>query len=517
VLVTGATGFVGAALVNELLRRGRLVLCLVRAETPAVARERLGAALRPWTRDVERRLETGRLAVLRGDVCAPGAGVPELVRTALRGHVSALVHAAGSTRFAATADGEPQRTNVTGTRNVLELLEELGCREWHMISTAFVAGATGVAPESVTATPPAFRNAYEASKWHGEQLAIAAARRAEARLTIYRPSIVVGHSETGHASRFNGIYYLFRATSLVARAAEQQPHTHRHQIPLRIPASPHGRPNLICIDDVAAAFGDLVGDPAAQGGVYHLTHPEPPTNAQIKRVLEAHYDLAGGRFVTELAEHGLPATEAADASARLQPLFDGVIAAVQDYLFDAPHFDRSQVSRFVGRRPADWTDDRLRKLISAAELAGWRAIHADREPAGDPKGIAAYFSDFLPRQIAHSTLGRAKQLELNVRFDIGGSPTGKWWCCFRDGCVVAAEPATDQPTDITYMTSEPRFWAAVAGDMTGAELFLSGEATIEGNIERALKFATALESFVREHPYRRATPASAYESIAVTG
>ncbi len=47
------------------------------------------------------------------------------------------------------------------------------------------------------------------------------------------------------------------------------------------------------------------------------------------------------------------------------------------------------------------------------------------------------------------------------------------------------------------------FWRAVAGEVTGAELFLSGDARIEGDIERGLKFAMILEQFVREFPCDR--------------
>lgn len=502
-LLTGATGFLGPAMAHELLARGRRVLCLVRAETPSAARARLRAALRPWLQDFDHLLETGRLAVLRGDVCSPDAGVAPPVRAALRGRVCAVVHAAGSTRFSENAAGDPRRTNVAGTRNVFALARAIDCRSWHLISTAFVAGAADEAMETIDAAPPAFRNAYESSKWCGEQVALAAACDAGSTLTIYRPSIVVGHSETGRAGRFSGIYYLFRATSLVAKAADQQPDADRHQISLHIPALSDGRPNLICIDDVAAAFGELFVNREAHGGVYHLTHPEPPTNAQIKRVLEAHYDIGGGRFRSGGASASNSKSDEAENGSVFQSVFNDMIGSVQDYLFDAPRFDRSQVARFLSRRPAAWDEDRLRRLVAAAEAAGWRSNHTLRDAIGDPRDIAAYFTEYLPRQIADSMLGRATQLALNVRFEIGKRSAGRWWCRFRDGRVMSAEPANGQPTDVVYRTNESRFWAAVAGEMSGAELFLSGDAEIEGDIERALKFATALEAFVREHPYQR--------------
>jgi nucleoside-diphosphate-sugar epimerase len=503
VLVTGTTGFLGPALAHELISRGHRVLCLVRATTPAYARQRIVQALTTWTGDVEHLLETGRLAVLRGDIHLPSCGLPGELRRSLRGHVTALVHAAGSTRFTATSDGEPERTNVRGTRDVLDLTRELDCRDWHLISSAYVAGSTTEAWETAVEVPPCFRNAYERSKWGEEELARREARETRATLTVYRPSIIVGHSETGRTTGFMGIYYLFRATSLLARAASQQPDIDRHRIPLRIPATPEKCPNLICIDDVADAFGDLFENAAAHGGVYHLTHPAPPSNAEIKRMLEEYYDIAGGRFVGETESVAGVDERRSDLTNPFQRLFDEMTAPVRDYLFDAPRFDRSRVDEFVRCRPAPWTDERLRRLISTAETGGWRSSGYQRQVSGDTSAIAEYFREHLPQAMAQSKFSSVEDVALTVRFEIGRQAEGHWWCRFQDGRVIAAEPADSQPADVIYRASESRFWAAVAGEITGAELFLSGEAQIEGDIERALKFAMILEEFVREHPYRR--------------
>lgn len=508
VLVTGATGFLGAALVHELICRSRRVLCLVRAATPAEARSRLTAALRPWRADTERLLESGLLAVVRGDVLAADVGTSSDVIVRLRGSVSAVVHSAGNTRFSETATGEPHRTNVEGTGNVLALARKLECRDWHFISTAFVAGEADEASEAIATEPPPFRNAYEQSKWQAERSALSAADDAGATLTIYRPSSIVGHSANGQASLFNGVYYLFRATGLIARAIEQHPEYDRHAIPLRIPASSQNRPNLICIDDVATAFGVLFDSPEARGGIYHLTHPDPPTNGQIRRVLESHYDIAGGRFAVDEV-----AAAAADRDSPIQQLFDEMTEAVRDYLFDAPRFERTKISRFVNQPPAPWTDDRLLRLIEAAESSGWRTVEADRqEGSDDARELSAYFEDFLPARIAGSALGGARQLDVTVRFAIGKRPEGMWLCRFVGGRVDVAKSSEGQPADVTYRTSVSRFRAAVAGEISGAELFLSGAAQVEGDIERALKFATFLDEFVRANPYRRTGEAEPAES-----
>ena len=504
ILLTGATGFLGAALVHELITRNQRVLCLVRSDSPTTARERVVNVLRSWTSDVEHLFETGQLAVIRGDLHASAAGVPSDLQAGLRGRIASVVHVAGNVRFSATTDGEPAHTNVGGTEQVFKLAHALDCRDWHFVSTAYVAGAVKDAREQMYAAPPPFRNVYEQSKWEAEQRAATLARQAAATLTIYRPSIVVGHSETGQATRFTGVYYLFRATSLLARAAAQQKSIDRHALPLHIPARASGQPNLICSDDVAHAFGTLFADKAAHGGVYHVTHPEPPTNAQLKRVLEAEYDLAGGSFVGDAKADTdqSPPTQ----HAPLQQLFDEVTQPVADYLFDAPRFDRTQVDRFVKQPPAPWTDERLARLIAFAEHGGWRASGTARHAETQVEEVGKYFREFLPARMAGPHLAAIRDTDLSVRFEIGSVTGGHWWCRFANGRVVTVEPAANKPADVVYRTSVLRFRAAVAGEISGAELFLSGDAQVEGDIERALKFAMVLEEFVRAHPY--APPAS---------
>jgi hypothetical protein len=47
------------------------------------------------------------------------------------------------------------------------------------------------------------------------------------------------------------------------------------------------------------------------------------------------------------------------------------------------------------------------------------------------------------------------------------------------------------------------FWQTVCGQSNASDVFLSGGASIEGDVERALKFAGIVQDFVREYPYDR--------------
>ena len=97
VLVTGATGLLGSAVLKELLGRGQRVLCIVRASTPWQARCRLAHGLSVWGAAADSNYESGQLAAIRGDISQPRLGLSESTVRRLGGRVKSVVHAAGST------------------------------------------------------------------------------------------------------------------------------------------------------------------------------------------------------------------------------------------------------------------------------------------------------------------------------------------------------------------------------------------------------------------------------------
>ncbi len=118
--VTGATGFVGRALVARLLATGAHVRALVLPDDPH--------------RPLLERLSNGRsLEILVGDVCDAHALSPLLDGVDYVFHTAALVHAwAPYDRF--------HRVNVGGTRNIAELALAHGVRRLVSLSTSDVFG-----------------------------------------------------------------------------------------------------------------------------------------------------------------------------------------------------------------------------------------------------------------------------------------------------------------------------------------------------------------------------------------
>ncbi|MBI4718438.1 MAG: SDR family oxidoreductase [Planctomycetes bacterium] len=498
VFLTGATGLLGSAVLHELLARSYRVLSIVRAKTPTEARGRLASALAVWGCVADTFLERGQLIAIRGDLRLTGLGLPGPVVDQLGGMVSSVVHAAGSTAFSPQADAGLVPTNVEGTRRAFDLAAALGCRDWHLFSTAYVCGRCARAEETLFDAPPPFRNTYEWTKWTAEHETRAAAVRHDACLTVYRPSVIVGHSVTGAVPRFSGIYTIFRAVALLARLAEHRADIDRRGIPLRIPAEAHARPNLVFADDVAREFCELLAQPVARGDVFHLTHPDPPTNREIQNALEAYYGVGGGRFV---GAQGPPSVSQRSA---YEDVFFDAIRDAAPYLVGSPRFSRTRTDQFVSRPPTRWDGERLRRLIHYAESSRWRKGHAgDTQSGASNTGYATYFQDFMPEAHRKFRLSRLPALNLDVRYVIGASGEGDWSCCYRDGRLIDVHRGNGAATDVTYRIAPAVFWRIVRGESSTAETFLSGEVQIEGNIEGALKFATVLQEFVHQFPYPR--------------
>lgn len=180
VLVTGANGFLGSALVRRLVSDGASVRVLVRSPERADALRHAGAE------------------VVIGDVTMPDSLAP-----AVDG-IGVVYHFAGRLLKPGVGAAEYRAVHVTGTSNVLAALEANRSLERLVhCSTTGVLGVTGPEPADEE-TPTRPTNVYEETKAEAEA-EVRAAITAGLPAVIVRPGLVYGPGDVHLAGFFRSI------------------------------------------------------------------------------------------------------------------------------------------------------------------------------------------------------------------------------------------------------------------------------------------------------------------------
>ncbi len=213
VFITGATGVVGSELVPLFLASPETeVRILVRAEDENRLRHRVDDLFDYWqlSPDLEADFRR-RLVALPGDVTRPRLGLGGDAWQRLAREITHIVHAAGNVRLNQSIEAA-RHDAVDSARSVAELAwasrASGGPAKLDAVSTVGVAGRMqGLIPERPLTEPRAFHNTYEQAKAEAEDFLLGELDKG-LPLTIHRPSMVVGRSDTGRIIRFQVFYYL---------------------------------------------------------------------------------------------------------------------------------------------------------------------------------------------------------------------------------------------------------------------------------------------------------------------
>jgi thioester reductase-like protein len=352
-LVTGATGLVGGALILELLDNTEdQVVALVRPSKTEDAHERLISSLREAVATYGRdpaSVAFDRVRGIAGDLTQPCCGVaePPLLRA------DVMWHSAASLRYEDRYEEQIMQTNVCGTKHAIELSLRSGVKVFNSISTAYVSGAREGRLMEVPRDGSQSQNHYETSKVAAEALL----RECTAfDVRVFRPSIVVGHSQSLGVTTFSGLYSFTRKMMQYRGVLERVQKGLSKERRIRLRADADTPCDLIPVDAVAAQAVHI-GLKANATGIYHLTQQEPPS--------------VGDTLTAIATEIGFQEPEFVSADAKLDWLdgeFDKGIGFYGNYIRTRRVFDRSRTDRALGNRT-----DLKRRLPPVRDMVSWYA------------------------------------------------------------------------------------------------------------------------------------------------
>src|SRR5688500_4683693 len=251
--VTGATGFIGRHLVSRLLARKEPVHVLVRKDSL----KKLEAIGKRMGWDMKRVLP------VVGDMTAAKCGVGAAQVRALKGKVKHFFNLAAIYDLAASAESQ-RVANIDGPQHALDLAVAIEAGAFHHASSIAAAGLyPGVFREDMFDEAEGLDDPYLRTKHDSEGLV-----RDEKRIKwrIYRPGMVVGHSQTGEMDKIDGPYYFFTFLKKL-----------REMLPPWMPTLgiEGGRINVVPVDYVVDAMDHIAHKPRLDGHCFHLTDPEP--------------------------------------------------------------------------------------------------------------------------------------------------------------------------------------------------------------------------------------------------
>lgn len=453
VFLTGATGLLGSELLTRLLAAGRQVVVLARPSRRASPRERIEAILAEAEASLGRRLP--RPVVLEGDLTSEACGLATAEINWLRRSCSRIVHSAASLEFVGSdRNGEPWRSNVGGTKAVLELARQAGIDDFHHVSTAYVCGLSpGPISESPSDAAYGFRNDYEASKHEAEWLVRSAPFLREP--TFYRPAVIVGHSRTGATTTYHGLMAMLQLMTVIVRNLPAD-ETGFRKVSLRLSMTGEERRNMIPVDWVADVIAHLLDTPGTRGRIFHLAPERPITIRQIIDFTSSYLNSGGVEFCGPRKPEELNDTESAAYGGK------GLYEAYEQ---TDPPFSMENLRRFAPHLPCPVIDEAMmHRFLTYGDADRWGKR---KRPA---PVIETWAADLLRSLEADDLFVLAKKLSGSrepsppaaVGLELLGPGGGSWTIRLGDDATAVLEPGI--AADAVHITS----------DVTAAESLIRG-------------------------------------------
>lgn len=359
ILLTGATGLIGRYLMKDLLLAGKSLCVLARPSKKESAEKRIDDIIQFWEKQLH--CSFPRPHVVSGEVTETGLGLSSEARKWVGEHCDRVLHNAAILEFhGEDREGEPWRTNLRGTENLLKFSKSVGLRDWHYVSTAYVCGdRPGPIMECELNCGQGFRNDYEESKFLSES-AVRAADFLD-KLTIYRPAVVAGDSVTAYTSTYHGIYLYLRIIAMVVQDKQPDPDGVR-RFSLRWNCTGNEFRNIVPVDWVSAVMTRIFLNSAAHGGTYHIAPSTPTTLRDLCAYVSSYFNTSGVEFCGKAPEDMTEFERESYAQ----------VAIYEPYLTTDPTFDITNLLKFTADLPSPKIDEAMiHRFIRFGENDRW--------------------------------------------------------------------------------------------------------------------------------------------------
>lgn len=256
--IIGGTDFIGRHLTDQLLSRDDTRVYLLCSDPVSVE-----------VRQSQLKWGPERVIPVRGDVARAKCGLSRSWIEEHRSRIPHFFHLAGQYSYTPTTrTDEPM--DVSGTQNALELAKTLDVDHFHHLSSIAVSGDhPGVFDETMLEEGQRLHTPHEKSTYDAELLV---RKQGDLDWRIYRPSVVVGHSETGEIDQITSPYFFFPALKQL-----------RERVPTWTPlvGLDFGDTNIVPVDYVARAIDHLAHRPEVHQQTFHLVNPSPQSLVDI--------------------------------------------------------------------------------------------------------------------------------------------------------------------------------------------------------------------------------------------
>ena len=323
IFLTGFPGFIAGRLVERLASSQTQFYLLVQRELVETAMEEIEEIADFTSTPLD------NFVIVEGDVTLPNLGIADRDLETVQYETTDVFHLAAAYDLAVSKDAAFQ-VNLQGTKNVNDLVCSLkDLRRYNYVSTCYVAGKReGKILETDLEHKAGFRNFYEETKYLAE---IEVEKlKASMPVTIFRPAVVVGDSETGETTKYDGIYYLInylRKAPSILRVINV--------------GNDKVRLNLVPVDFVVDALITLARDKRAVGKTIALADPQPLTTSEL-------FDAIAKELTGRKSEFGPPMRLAEwFLNTRISPSITGLPHSGVPYFFISQTYDTGVADKLL--------------------------------------------------------------------------------------------------------------------------------------------------------------------------